>query len=337
MNTQKAFVIWAKEVKLSQFLANSLGAELVLSFKEEWLWGMKAPALIRYILQSVDTYKRLKGIKPKAVFVQNPPIFAVAVVWFYCIFNNAKFVIDTHTAGFLDRKWIFFHCLHRFFAKRAAFNTVHNYKNLEIIKGWGIENGRVLQFYNPKREEILLPETVLPENLLQTLEESAAKPKIFMVNRFANDDAWQEVVNAAKLMPEAMVFITGNDKKISQEIIKTFPSNVALTGYLPHAQFIKLMDGCDVVLALTKRKDTVLWSVREIMALQKPFVTTDSDVIRHYYGSVGIFTNHETADLKSKIEQALNSQNEVKEKIKSFLEKDKIRFERDIEFLNSIN
>ncbi len=334
MPNRKAFVIWVEEVKLSEFMAREIDAEVIISCKKYW-GGFVIPVFLRYLIQSLDTYRKLQKIKPQIIFVQNPPIVAVLVVYFYAKLNSADYVIDTHTAGFIDRKWIFFHWLHKFLAKRALWSTAHNYKNLEFFKKWGVENSSVLQFYNPTQAEILNKNITLPpelENILTAKKELA----VFMVNRFAEDDAWQGVAGTAKLMPDNIFFLTGNDKKISAEIKNRFPENVILTGYLKHEQFIYLMNRCDVVLALTKRRDTVLWSIREIMALRKPFITSDSEAIRHYFSNVALFTNHQPEDLKTKIQEAWNRRAEIEKNIIAFLEKDAIRWKNDILFINQI-
>jgi len=332
---KKAFVIWVREVKLSEFLARETGADLVISYIPK-LGKYKNPVFLRYICQAVDTWKKLKKIKPAVIFVQSPPIFAVAVVYFYSKIYKARFIIDTHTAGFIDKKWQFFHFLSKFLARRALLNTVHNYKNQEFLNCWDIENSYVLQFYNPQKEEVLGENDMkLPENLKDKAE-SHLSPKIFMVNRFAGDDAFEEVFDLAKKMPEALFFITGDDKKLNHKIKADLSQNVVLTGYLDHKMFMRLMEKCDVVLALTKRKDTVLWSIREIMALKKPFIVSDSEAIRHYFSSVAIFTDHSTEDMKKKIKEALENRGEIEKKIEIFLEKDRVRWENDIKYLEKI-
>lgn len=331
---QKAFVIWVQEVKLSEFLAREIDTEIIVSCKKYW-GKFSIPTIFRYIIQGIDTYKKLRRIRPQIIFVQNPPITAVLVVYLYAKLNSARYIIDTHTAGFIDRKWVFFHPLHKFLAKRALWNTAHNYKNLEILKSWGIEKSSVLQFYTPTRAEVLKENTSLSLELENKFKNHGGL-KVFMVNRFAGDDAWTEVAETAKLLPEALFFLTGNDRKISTEIKTSFPKNIILTGYLPHAEFMALMEHCDVVLALTKRRDTVLWSIREILALKKPFVTTDSDAIRHYFSDIALFTNHEPKDLAEKIQLAVENQIKIKQKIEAFLEKDTIRWKNDILMIEKI-
>ncbi|HPN96854.1 MAG TPA: hypothetical protein PLK35_03740 [Candidatus Moranbacteria bacterium] len=332
---KKAFVIWVREVKLSEFLAREIGADLVISYIPK-RGNFKNPILFRYIDQAIDTWKKLRKIKPDVIFVQSPPIFAVLVVYWYSKLYKTSYIIDTHTAGFIDKKWKFFHFLSRFFAKRALLNTVHNYKNQEFLDLWGIKNSYVLQFYNPKKEELLGEEEVeLPIRLKNKLK-SQMDFKVFMVNRFANDDAHREVFQLAAKMPEALFFVTGDAGKLDYETKIKLPKNIVLTGYLKHKEFIKLMEKSDIVLALTKRKDTVLWSIREILALQKPFVTSDSEVLRHYFDSIATFTDHTPLDMEEKIKEVWKNRFEIKGRIEMFLEKDKERWKKDMAYLQKI-
>lgn len=331
VGAKRAFVVWAREVKLSQFLGKSLNAKIIFSYRKKW-GNVSIPTVIRYLVQGVDTYKKLRKLKPQVVLVQNPPITAVLTVYFYCLLNRASYIIDSHTA-FLDKKWTFFHPLQKFLSHRAILNTFHNYKNLEFArKNWKIENGYVLQFYNPKAEEILDNNEDLPDFISKKLAGQLGL-KVFMVNRFASDDAWKEVIAAARLMPENLFFLTGDYTKALE---LRYPKNVVLTGYINHKKFIRLMEKCDVVLALTKRKDTVLWSAREIMALKKPFVTTDSEVLRHYFGEAALFSDMSPEDLRKKIEEAWENRFKIKGKIDAFLIRDQLRWEKDIEFINKL-
>lgn len=328
---KKAFVIWAREVKLSQFLGRSLDAKIIISYRKKW-GRINIPAFFRYFIQGFDTYGKLKKMKAEIVFVQNPPIFAVLTVYLFCLFNKAGYIIDSHTA-FLDKKWTYFHWLQKFLSKRAILNTFHNYRNLEFAeKAWGISNGYVLQFYNPKKEEMLEKDEKLSPFIENKLMEQLGL-KVFMVNRFADDDAWKEVIETAKLMPESMFFITGDYVKFGN--IEA-PRNVIFTGYINHKKFMRLMEKCDVVLALTKRKDTVLWSMREIMALNKPVVTTDNEVLRHYFSDVALFSNMTPSDLEKKIFEAWENRFEIKGRIENFLKKDLVRWEKDIEYIKDI-
>ncbi|MFA4834035.1 MAG: glycosyltransferase [Patescibacteria group bacterium] len=331
---KKIFIIWGREAELSRWLAKGLGAELKQVYIEKW-GKVKLPVFIRYIAQSIKTLFILLARKPEAVIVQNPPIFCALTCYFYCTIAGAKLAIDSHTAAFLDRKWIFFHWLFKFIAKKADLNTCHNFKNLSVLKEWGIEPAMVIQFYNPVyKEEELKPE-LKDEKISELLKKS--RLPIMMVNRFACDDDWLTVLAAAALLPETTFFITGNLPASLKETLKrNMPRNVCLTGYLPHKEFMKLMWRCRIILAFTLRKDTVLWSIREIMALGKPFITTDSEVLRHYFSEVALFTKSDPRELKEKIHLALKNENQIKDKIKIFLEKDRGRWGKEISDANKI-
>jgi glycosyltransferase involved in cell wall biosynthesis len=331
---KKIFIVWGRETELSRYLARGFGAELKQVYIKRW-GRIRLPALIRYIAQSLKTLSILAGEKPKVVIVQNPPIFAASISYFYCTIAGAKLAIDSHTAAFLDKKWIFFHWLFKFIAKKSILNTCHNFKNLEILKEWGISPAMVIQFYNPVYKEENLKQEMKDENLSNLLKKS--KLPIMMVNRFSDDDDWSTVLATAVLLPEATFFITGNaPASLEKNIKKNMPANICLTGYLPHKEFMKLMWRCRVILTFTLRKDTVLWSIREIMALGKPFVATDSEVLRHYFGEIALFTKSNPRQLREKITIALKDENQIRDKIKIFLEKDKERWEKEISAANKI-
>lgn len=320
------FVIWAKnESKVSFFLAKAIGADLIASYRPSSL------AFIRYILQAIDTWKKLRQNKPDFIMVQNPPVFAVLVVYVYSKFYKKEFGIDTHTSGMLEKKWHFFFFLHKFLAKSAKVNTFHNFKNLEMVTNWKLPNTRVLQFYTPLKEEILNETIVLEKTLNERI--NSQKTKVFMVNRFAGDDAYPEVIETAKIMPNYDFYITGNYEKIS---LNNLPDNVILTRFLDYSRFIKLMNLCDVVLALTKRKDTVLWSVREALTLEKPMVLSDTEVLRHYFSDFGVFSDHSPADLSEKIKKALLEKEAIIQKQNIFKEKDLIRWKEDVDWIKKI-
>ncbi len=317
------FISWGRESEKSKYLSKGIGAEFNQIYIKK-IWFIPLPTIIRYIVQSIMTFVLLIKKRPEVVCVQNPPVFAPIVSWLYCLIFRSRLAIDSHTAAFLDKKWRFFFPLFRFVAKRADLNTAHNYKNLEILEKWGIEPAFVLQNYNPKYDLGLLQGEMKNQDLAEKAEKSELP--IFMVNRFANDDDWQTVFRAAELMKEATFFVTGSVPK-DKNIKETTPSNVVLTGYLNHDDFMRLMWRSRVVLAFTSREDTVLWSIREIMALRKPFITSDTEVLRHYFGEVGLFVKSDSEKLAKRIKEAVEEEDKIKKNIDEFIEKDNKRWE----------
>ena len=320
------FIVWSKETQRSHYLAKALGAEFKQVYYKK-IGPYNLPTFLRYILQATETLLMLFYERPRTVIVQNPPVFAPLVALIYSKLTGAKLVIDSHTAAFLDKKWIKFYGLFKFAAKRAVFNSCHNYKNLEILKSWGIEPAMAMHAFNPIYDLAELDAPLSDKKIEDVITKSGLS--VMMVNRFADDDDWETVIKTARLMPKADFFITGDPKEAGKEI-KNLPANVFLTGYLAHQEFLKLMRRVKVVLTFSLRPDTLLWSIREAMALNKPFITTDSEVLRHYFGSVALFVKSDAGQIKEKIGEALEKEMAIKNEIKLFLEKDKIRWEREL-------
>ena len=132
-----AFVFWCfpGETARGPRIAAAIGAETVYSYITEYK-GRKLPTIARYVVQALHTWRRLRGIRPRCVFVQNPPVFAPLVVAIYGRLHRCPFVVDNHSS-FLDARWQAFHWLQRPLGRRAAINLAHNEANLELLEGWG--------------------------------------------------------------------------------------------------------------------------------------------------------------------------------------------------------
>lgn len=323
------FIVWGREAEHSKYLARALDSDLKQIYIKK-IGNINLPVLFRYVWQTYKTILVLFKDRPEIVIVQNPPVFAPLVVLFYCKMLGARFMIDSHTS-FLDKKWTYFHWLLKPIARMATLNTCHNFKNLEVFERWGVEQAMVMRPYNPdyNRDEL---NKDLENKELAGLVEGSFLP-IIMVNRFAGDDDWQTVIETAKLMPEADFFITGS---IPKNFNTKISDNIHLTGYLEHKEFIKLMWRCRMVLSLTLRKDTILWSIGEAMSLGKPFITSDTEVLRHYFGEVALFSKPNKEELKERIEKANENREQAKIKIKEFVKKEKEDWQEQIKKVKNI-
>lgn len=326
------FIIWGREVKLSQYLAEALDARPVQVYYDRWL-GLRIPWAIRYAIQTLATWYELCKSRPKIVYVQNPPAIAPLACLAYCRIFRAKLMIDSHTAAFLEDKWTRFDWLFRFVAKRADLNTCHNYKNLEILRNWNVTPIMTLQFFNPCFDESELKKPLLNPRLEAVVEQEA--PMVLMVNRFASDDDYLTVIETARIAPEMNFFVVGNSEEVT-DMPRDLPSNVYLTGYVPHAEFMKLMYRSQVVLAFTRRADTVLWSIREILALRKPFVTADSEVMRYYFSDVALFAKSDADEIRKRTIAAMDNKEIMPAKTEKFLIKDRERWNGDIQRVKEI-
>lgn len=320
------FLVWPQEYELSQHLANNLSLKLLLIQAK----NPNSPFLLRYFDQSIRTIRWLVKNKPQLVFIQNPPLMACLIVYCYSLFHHqTKIGIDNHSVFFRSKKWEFLHSFFRPIAKKAVINTAHNKYDLRILKQWGV-NCQEMQFINPIYRKSSTKSPL--KNLHWKKRLKQAKVSVFMVNRFAkNDDDYITVMQAAKRKPNWIFFITGDFHKASQAELQFAPSNVIFTGYLKHPEFLKLMQKCSVILCLTLRENTILWSIREAMALRRVFITSNTKALREYFSGVGIFTERRSPkDLIRKIRHAVASTPIYQEKINLFLKNDSVRIKEEI-------
>lgn len=323
------FLLWTRPgyAHRPNALSRSLGAEKAHIYQER-LWGFRPPTAVRYLAQCIRTLSFLFSRRPDVVFVQTPPFVLTFCAWVYCAASRAVFITDNHSSTFHDRRWRFFARADAFFSRRALINFAHNFKNLDILVSWGAANPMVLLSPAQDREEIEASmEPVSPELAARTGERAT---NVLVVNRFAVDDCWREAIATAALMPEATFFITGDPAVAMPAAPTDLPSNVVLTGLLARGCFLDLMSRCDAVLALTSRKDTLLWSIREALGIGKPFAATDNEVIREQFGAYGVLTQNEPAALKAALEETLARREELVAAMPDYIARDKARWEADM-------
>jgi len=100
--TEGLFIAWHPFSRRGQLLSEKFRLRLYLihALKRRYLL-----APIRYVLQTIKTFGVLAHEKPRLVFVQNPPIFAVIVVYVYARLWKARYIIDSHTGALLAPWW----------------------------------------------------------------------------------------------------------------------------------------------------------------------------------------------------------------------------------------
>jgi len=320
------FLFWCREGSGSgrgEHLARALGAVSAYVWRANLaaaLW--KTP--LRYLLQTLDTARILRKHKPRVVYVQLPPVFPLLQTWLYARRTGAQIIADNHTS-ILDERWKRFHWLQKPLARRIRINLVHNEANAALLRSWDAAGVLLLKSPAVTSEEILDPNADL--SAFQEKLNAPGLIRVLMVNRFAVDDAWRQVFATARITPEARFFVTGDPAR-SGIPPDQVPDNVVLTGLLPKPVFIALMAACDVTLSLTLRPDTLLWSIRESLALGRPFVASRSPVMLAEFEGLGLFTDHGPEDMRARILEACEQRDTWRNAMAEYIAQDQDRFKR---------
>lgn len=261
------FVAWVNYERRSELLAQHLNATMHFIYYGQEGNVLQAP--VRYLIQAFQTLRVLIRERPDIVFVQNPPIFSVLIVFVYCKLFNAKYVIDSHTAAFLSRRWSRFTLLHQWLSRRALLEIVHNKSQEATVQNWK-SNYQVIGFTPGD----------YPEGEFFTFK---GLFNIVVPSTFHDDEPFEVVFDAASRLPDVAFYFTGDSASIPPEALIKKPANCYLTGFLPYVQYVGLMRGADVVLDLTTRDGTVLSGAFEAISLGKPMIVSDWQVLRDYF------------------------------------------------------
>jgi glycosyltransferase involved in cell wall biosynthesis len=243
----------------------------------------------KYCCQTYMTLALLSRVRPQLVFVQNPPVFAALSVYFYSLLARTCFIIDSHTDALLAPFWKWSLPLHRFLSSKAITTMVTNAYLQRIITSWGA-HAFVLSDVPcifPQRQQIHLPDAAL---------------NVAVVSSTSYDEPIDQVLEAARTLPEIAFFVTGNyHTKSLQGTVENAPENVHFVGYMPDEDFYGLLDAVQVVISLTTENYTYQSGASEALWLGKPIITSDWPLLREYFDRGTIHVDNTAESIRQAI------------------------------------
>lgn len=264
------FLVWGppSHGPRSRVFARALGIDdlhfVYATGRRGWL---AAPA--KYPYQAIRTLRLLFAHRPRVVFAQSPPSFAVLFVYLYCLLTGARYVVDAHSDAFQRWIWTRPRWLYRLLARRAVATIVTNEHFARQIQGWG---GRAFVLRD------------IPTSFDSGGEYPLSDAfNLAVVNTFAKDEPLGEVLEAARGLPHVQFYITGKVESAPPGLLARAPSNVRFTGFLPDASYYALLGGAHAVMCLTTRDNTMQRGACEALSLGRPIVTSDWPLLRAYF------------------------------------------------------
>jgi len=262
------FISWAPYCSRSDSLAVRLGGFSVMVYSP--FWGSRYGTIVfKYLSQSLKTIKVLLKHKPRTIFVMSPPIVACLPVWLYATVTGGQYVIDAHTAAFLDRRCTPLLFLHKFFSRRAIVTLVTGTFLESVVRKWGA-NAMVVGdvpvcFAQPRRVQ-------LPNRMNMTF-----------ICTFAEDEPVDAFLKAAARFPHIGFYVTGNLRKANRKWIEGASANVTFTGFLDDSGYVGLLLSSDAVLCLTTEDHTMQRGAYEAVYLGKPVITSEFEILRNAF------------------------------------------------------
>ena len=291
---RKVFVVWAPYSRRSQSLAAELGLRLCLIHHLQFQRPLYAP--LKYVLQALHTLTVLIRERPAIVFVQDPPIFASLVVWFYTILTRrrARFIVDAHSGALLHPWWQALRGLQRFVYRRALTVITTNDALTNQVHAWGACS---LALAGPPIQ--IPPGKATP--LGQTFN-------LVLINTFSPDEPLPAVLQAVADQPNLRVYVTGDVRKVPASYWRSAPKNVTFTGFLPDADYLSLLRGADAIMSLTNDDYTLQLGGMEAVAVGKPVITSDWPVLREYFRQGAVFVANTPESVLRGVIEARQSQ-----------------------------
>lgn len=261
------FVAWSSRGDRGAEIARAVGGEA-----RAYGWpagGGPLRVAARWTVSAARMLAHCVVRRPRALIVQNPPVFAGLVGWSYARASGAPLVLDSHPASFgakQDRLWRALLPLHAWLARRAALSLVTVEELAERVERWG---GRAAPLHEAPPLWSVAPPTPL-----------GARPRVLAVTVFAGDEPVAELLEAARLVPEADVAVTGDPQRCPAALRAAAPDNVTLTGFLRGDDYRAAVEAADVLVVLTTASTSVVRAGYEAVYAQRPLVVSDTPALR---------------------------------------------------------
>jgi len=287
---RSSFITWYPYCRRSDTIADALGgpSHLIhyLSFKRP----LQAP--LKYVLQTMRTLAVLVRERPEVVLVAVPPIFAALPVLLWArLRGGTRVVVDAHTGIFEHARWSWLMPLTRWVFRRADAVIVTGGHLADLVESWGART--------------VVIGTVPVQFREGTVPPDCDGARVVVVNTFSVDEPVDEVLEAARTLHDSSFFVTGDVRHARREWIEGKPSNLEYTGFVSEDEYAGLLRAADVVLVLTTHDHTMQRGGYETMALDKPLVTSDWQLLRETFSRGTVHVQNDADAIAAGIAHAL--------------------------------
>lgn len=290
-------ISWAPHCSRSDHTARELGGTSHMVY---WAWLGSHPVTVgvKYLGQTLGTWKVLIRERPDAVFIMSPPPVAIIAVFIYCAVNRLPFVIDAHSGAFLER-WRLFHRVQFWLCRRAATTIVSNDHLAELVRANG-------------GHATVVPDVPIEFNpAIPSLEVNEFT--VVYVTSFDRDEPIEAMIEAAGRLPHVRFLMTGSPGNAVRSLPKTFPPNLTLTGFLETRTYGALLRQAGVVVALTTADHTMQRGAYEAIYQGTPVIVSDNQLLRRAFDEGALHVNNSPEAIVSAVRRIRENAGEYKQ------------------------
>lgn len=235
-----------------------------------------------YLRNAFATFNILRQRAPEVVWMQLPQVPLMWVTLLYRFFARRKpiLIADCHNAMF-----------------RAPWSNVPMGVGLlarcdVVIVHTDEMRDTAVELQVPADKLLVVGDP--PANITATTAPTLAiaRPWIVFPASFSDDEPIAEVIEAARLVPDISVLITGDYIHLDKSnLYATAPSNVSFLGFLNRVDFDSLIQHCDAVMAFTRLEGLQMSVCGEAVGCNKPMLISDTHALRRLFPIGGVFVN----------------------------------------------
>jgi len=323
LRDQSLFMVWGppSHGPRSRVFARELGIRelhFVHSTTKRGLWV----APYKYSYQAMKTLLLLFQKRPRIVFIQSPPSFAVLFVYLYCALTNGRYIIDAHSDALLSPFWTRPRWLHRFLARKALTTIVTNEHFQEMLNE---EGGHAFVLRD-------IP-TTFPKGGEYSLNGDF---NVVVVNTFAADEPLAEILAAAADLKGVQFHVTGKKSRAGDNFPKSIPANVDFTDFLPNETYYALLSGSQAVMCLTTRNHTMQRGACEALSLGKPIITSKWPLLESYFNKGTVHVDNSVQGIRMGVEAMRGEYGRYQTEIKQLQKEQQQEWQSKIALLTSL-
>ncbi|MBA3884180.1 MAG: glycosyltransferase family 4 protein [Acidobacteria bacterium] len=272
------YISWAPHCSRSDCTARELGGTSHMVY---WGWLGSHPATIwlKYLGQTLSTWRVLFREDPDVVFVMSPPPVAAAAVYGYCAVRGRRFVVDAHSGVFFTERWRLFRGVHYWLCRRAATTIVTNEHLAGLVRAHG-------------GTATVVPDVPIHFEGPSTLRRAEGRFEAVFVTSFDRDEPIAAMVEAARRLPDVDCCMTGDWASGAQAAPTELPANLRLTGFLDLPAYGALLRKSDVVIALTNDDHTMQRAAYEAIYQGAPVIVSSTELLKRAFDEGAVHVNN---------------------------------------------
>jgi glycosyltransferase involved in cell wall biosynthesis len=281
------FLVWGPESHGPRSIVFARELGLPISFIKSTARRGLLAGIVKYPVQGVLTVLELLRRRPRFVFVQSPPSFAVMVVAAYAFVFRRRFVVDAHSDAFQSHYWMWPKWLHRRLLRAAVATIVTNDAFAQRVEAAG---GNAIVIRD------------IPTSFPEGGSFDGVAGSVVVVSTFAPDEPVTDVLRAAAKVPDVTFYVTGDSRRCKVPL-DDIPKNVHFTGFLPRLDYYALLRSAAAIMCLTTRDNTMQRGACEALSLGQPIITSDWPLLRSYFDRGAIHVDNSPTQIAAAVNE----------------------------------